>query len=253
MLMDIYIITLLFIAGLFLGMLFVIIGIKLPLKERCFTNVCDTCNDKYKVSELIPLFSYVLNRGKCNHCKTKMSILIPILEVFTGFLFTMSYIKYGISYEMFIFLIISSLLIIVFVSDFKYFVIMDSPVVLASILVLILKYIFFGFKTFIISLISGLLLFIFLLVIKLIGDKIFKTESLGGGDVKLLSFFGFVLGIRLGIVALILGSFLAFPYAIYSTMSHDENEVPFGPFLVTGLLLTFTFMEPIRNFIQILF
>ena len=53
MLMDIYIITLLFIAGLFLGMLYVIIGIKLPLKERCFTNVCDTCNDKYKVSELM--------------------------------------------------------------------------------------------------------------------------------------------------------------------------------------------------------
>ena len=92
-----------------------------------------------------------------------------------------------------------------------------------------------------------------MLVIRYFGTKFFKQEALGGGDIKLATFFGFVLGLRLSIVSLILGSFLAFPYAIYCSMNKKNREIPFGPFLILGLDVTFIFMVYINNFLSIIF
>ena len=65
--------------------------------------------------------------------------------------------------------------------------------------------------------------------------------------------FGFAFGIRLAIVSLIIGSFLAFPVAIYYSLVGKDKEIPFGPYLVTGLFIVFVFMDPIRHFLEIIF
>ena len=92
-----------------------------------------------------------------------------------------------------------------------------------------------------------------MLVIRHIGNIIFKQESLGGGDVKLAMFFGFMLGIKLSIVSLVVGSFLAFPYAVYCSLTDKQKEIPFGPFLISGLFLVFVFMSHINSFLTIIF
>ena len=94
-------------------------------------------------------------------------------------------------------------------------------------------------------------MFVFMLLVKLFGDKAFKRESLGGGDVKLVTFFGFVFGVRLSFVSVVLGSFLAFPYAIFCSLSKKNREVPFGPFLILALLIVFIYMEPIKDFLNL--
>lgn len=253
MLVDIGIIVLLFFAGIFVGLGAVIAGLKIPLKEKEYLNACDGCNKKYKWYEMIPIVSFFLNRGECNYCKKELSLWYPFLELLSGLLFAISYMVYGFSYEMIIMIVLTILLITIFVSDFNYYIISDQPLIFFSIIVLVLKFIYFGFETFLISVCSGLLLLVFMMIIKYIGDKIFKQESLGGGDIKLAVFFGFVLGIRLAIISLILGSFLAFPYAIYSSLSSKQREIPFGPFLISGLFLVFVFMEQINSFIAIIF
>jgi len=91
------------------------------------------------------------------------------------------------------------------------------------------------------------------MIVRYIGSKIFGQESLGGGDVKLSMFFGFVLGIRLSIATLVIGSFLAFPCAIYYALSNKGREIPFGPFLITSLYLFCVFMEPINSFLSVVF
>lgn len=253
MMVDIYIISLLFLAGLFLGMISIIYGIKGVLKTPVKAGYCNICNSSYRWSELIPVISYFIMRGKCRYCNNKLSLMYPLLEILSGLLFSFSYIIYGFSYEMIIMLVLTLLLINIFVSDFKYFIILDKPLVFFSVVVLFLKYVFFGFETFVISVCSGILIFLFMVAIKFIGDKIFKGESLGGGDIKLSVFFGFLLGLRLSIVSLIVGSFLAFPYAIYSALNHMRKEIPFGPFLISGLFLVFLFMDVVNNFISIIF
>ncbi len=253
MLIDIYTIILLFITGILFGFINRIIALKLPLKKREFACSCDKCNNKYKWYELIPLVSYILQKGECPYCKKHLSFVYQFLDILSGLLYALSYIIYGFSYEMLIMLILTNLSILIYISDFKYYIILDEPLIIYSLILLILKFIFFGFKTFLISVCSGLIIFIFMYIIRLIGNKLFNQESIGGGDIKLSMFFGFTLGVRLSIISLIIGSFLAFPYAVYYSISNTNKEIPFGPFLITGLFIVFVFMEPIRNILFILF
>lgn len=244
----------LFLVGLVMGSFFTVIGVRGPLNESIISprSHCDNCNKKLKWFELLPIISFVIQGGRCSKCHSKISIFYPIIELLTGFLFMLSYHLYGISYEFFIMLIISSLLIIILVSDFKYLVILDSPLFISCVLILSLKWYYFGFKTFIVSIISGVVLFLFMFIIKLIGDKVFKRESLGGGDIKLAIFFGFTLGIRLSFMSLVLGSFLAFPYALYFVIKNKEKEIPFGPFLMIGMLIIFLLQSLITDFINLI-
>lgn len=253
MLFDIYVICFLFVIGLFVGEVAIIIGLKGPLRTKDYANCCDNCNHPYKWYELIPVISYFLNRTTCPYCKKDLSLVYPSMELLTGLLFSFSYMLYGFSYEMIVMILITILSCIIYISDFKYFIILDKPLAIVSLLILIFKYVFFGLETFIISLCSGFLIFIFMMIVRYIGNRMFKQECLGGGDIKLSVLFGFMLGIKLSIVSLIIGSFLAFPYAIYAALSNEKKEIPFGPFLITGLYLVFVFMDPIRNFLSIIF
>lgn len=243
-----------FLIGLVMGSFFTVVGLRVPLNESIISprSHCDNCKKTLKWYELIPLISWIIEGGRCSKCHSKISVFYPIVELLTGFLFALSYRLYGISYEFFAMLVISSLLIVILVSDFKYLVILDIPLIISSILILILKWYYFGLKTLIFSLISGLVLFLFMFIIKFIGDKIFKRESLGGGDIKLAIFFGFTLGIRLSFMSLVLGSFLAFPYALYYVIKSKEKEIPFGPFLMIGMLIIFLLQSLISNFINLI-
>ena len=253
MIFDIYIIVLLFVLGLVMGSFFMVVGSRVPKNESIIKprSHCDSCGHILKWYELIPVLSYVLQFGKCSNCHTKLSVMYPLIELFNGFLYSLSYALYGFSYEMIAFITISSILILVFVSDFKYMIILDEPLIIGSLLILLLKLYYFGFDTFTRSIYSGLIMFIFMLVVKITGDKVFKRESLGGGDVKLVTFFGFVFGVRLSFVSVVMGSFLAFPYAMFISLSKKDREVPFGPFLILALLIVFIYMEPIKDFLNL--
>ncbi len=243
----------LFFIGLFVGVGSIIVGLKLPLKKKNYLNICDSCNDKYKWYELLPIISFFLTKGDCKHCGEELNFWYPFLELVCGLLFSFSYMIYGFSYEMIVMIILTMMSIIIYVSDFKYFIISDQPLIFFSILLLGLKYYFYDFEVFLISICSGILIFMFMMMVRYIGNKIFKQESIGGGDIKLSMFFGFVFGIRLSIITLVLGSFLAFPYAIYSSLADKDKEIPFGPFLITGLYIVFVFMDKILKFISIIF
>ena len=234
-------IVLFFILGTILASFYVCLSLRLPndisiVKGRSY---CDNCHTTLKTLDLIPILSYIFLGGKCRYCKSKISIINIISELALGILFA--------------FMIIISLVLIIFVSDFKYLVILDYPLFIGVMLILILKYVYFGFIGFRNALISGFLLVSMLLIIKLVGDKVFKRESLGWGDVKLASFIGVVLGIRLGLTSLVLGSFIALPYATYYVSKKQEKEIPFGPFLIFSVFIIFMFMDQFDYLIKALF
>ena len=62
-----------------------------------------------------------------------------------------------------------------------------------------------------------------------------------------------LLGPKLGILYIILASFLAFPYALYVTMKNKDHMLPFGPFLVSSLLIVFLNMNTFTKIIDTLF
>ena len=244
-----------FIVGLVFGSFYTVVGLRIPVGESILkpASHCDNCHQSLKWYELIPLVSYIISFGKCRNCNTKIPAYYFIVELLCGTLFALCYFLYGISYEFCAGIIISSVLIIILISDFKYLVILDSPLVIGTILIIGLKYCYFGSDATIKSLTSAFLMFMFLLMIKFVFDRVYKRESLGGGDIKLSLLSGATLGIKLGLASLIVASFLAFPYAIYIIKKHKEKEIPFGPFLAGSLFLTFIFTEPIAKFISTFF
>ncbi len=241
---------LVFILGTILGSFYLVVGTRLPLKENIITgrSRCDFCHETLHWYELIPILSFLLQKGKCRHCKKKISLIHLIMEICTGSLFLAGYIYLGFTIRYAIYLVIVSVALIIFVSDLKYMIILDSPLIIGSILVIILKYFEVGFKNTGIAIFYGVLLLLIMLLIKFLGDKLFKKESLGGGDIKLCFLIGLTIGypqigFRLGLICLIFASFLALPYALLSVYLNKKNELPYGPFLISAMIIIFVFIE----------
>ena len=244
-----------FIFGLFMGSFYTVIGLRLPKHENFLTDRshCDKCQHNLSLLDMIPLLSYLFLKGRCRYCKAKINELSTYMEFFTGVLFSLSFYVFGFSYELLIALGIVSLLIIVSVSDISYYIIPDEILIF-----------FIGFFTIIItlnssvlnaliSLLSGFTLFIIMYAIMIFGNFLFKKESLGGGDVKMMFVFGLILNPFLGLISIFLASFLALPVSIFILLKKHQNLVTFGPFL----LISFAFiyftkidMTSIINFIK---
>lgn len=249
------ILIILFVIGAVLGSFYYVVGSRLP-KGKSIVNPgshCEFCNHNLQWFELIPILSYIIQFGKCRKCHKKLPITYCLIEITMGTLLALSYYLYGFSYEFFAAFIIFSLLILIFITDFKYMIILDSPLIISSILILGLKAYYFSLKTMLLSFLSGLIIFILMLAIKKFGDIVFKKESLGGGDIKFSFVIGIVLGFQLSLAALILSSFLAFPYAAAVTYLAKEKELPFGPFLAASLTIVFLFMDKFSDLIFYLF
>jgi len=247
--------VLVFILGACLGSFYLVVGKRLPINENAINDrsKCDRCSHILSWWQLIPIFSYVFLRGKCHYCHKKINPLHFIMEIVTGGAFIFAYLYYGISYEMFIFLIVISITLIIFVSDFSYYIILDSPLVIGSILIFITRWYYYGFSESLLYILSGLVLFATMYLIKLLGDVMFKRESLGGGDIKFAFVMGVVLGFRLGLCALILSTFLALPYSCAALMLKKNNEVPYGPFLASSLFIVFLFSEKFISLLNLIF
>ena len=247
--------VLIFIIGAIFGSFYLVWATRLPKNEDIIKSrsKCDICNHELKWYNLIPIFSYIFQKGRCPYCHNKINPENILVEIITGLLFLICYILYGISYNFFIGLVIISLLILIFISDFKYMVILDSTLVVASILVIIIKLYYLGLKPTLYSIICGIIIFLFMYLVQKIGNFIFKKESLGGGDIKLSFVIGLILNLRLSLITLIFSTFLTLPYAVAALILNKDHRFAYGPFLVGSLLMVFLESEKFKILFSFLF
>ena len=243
-----------FVIGCLLGSFFNVVGLRVPNGESIvFPNShCTRCGHELKWYELIPIFSYLFLGGKCRNCKEKISIMYPLIELFTGIIFVISYYSFGFSYELLISLIMASMLTLVIVSDVNYMIIPDSFIIISAILIIIVKFIQNGFINGFVSIGYGVISFGILYLIMIIGNKIFKKECLGGADIKLFFVVGLIFPPLISMLVLIVACFIAFPISIVLYLKNKEKIIPFGPFIVISMLLVFFTkldFEKILNFL----
>lgn len=230
-----------FIIGICLGSFYNVLGMRIPLKQSIIKpkSHCENCKHELKWYELIPILSFFIQKGKCRVCKTKLSLFYPIIELSTGILFLVSFYSFGFSLDLIIALLLVSLFMVVIVSDISYLIIPDSFILIPSIIIFIIKIIQGGLISGIIQLLSGIVCFIFMYLIMLLGNKLFKKESLGGADIKLMFLIGLTLDPMLAIIVIFLASIIALPISLLLLIKNKEHVIPFGPFLVLALLIVY--------------
>lgn len=232
-----------FVIGTIFGSFYNVVGSRLPNGESIVSprSHCNNCKHELTPIELIPIISFIIQGGKCKKCHIKLSISYLIYEIISGLVFLLCYLKFGITTDIIIPLTFLSMLIIIVVSDFEYMIISDEVLIVFGIFLIIEMLVLNGFYSLLNSLLSGMIAFLVMFGIKKIGDFLFKKESMGGGDIKLLFFFGLVLGWENALFSIFLGSLAGFPVSLLILKVKKSNIIPFGPFLALGasiILLT---------------
>lgn len=237
--MEIYYAIVLFVFGTIFGSFYNVVGDRVADGKSIIypPSHCPKCKHRLTPLELVPIFSYLFQGGKCKNCKCKIPLFHPLYEIFVGLLFMFSYISFGFTGGFVIALTFVSMLAIIIVSDYYYMIIPDEILIFFGVALALEVLLINGIDAFGISLLSGIISFGVMFLIKLFGDFIFKTESMGGGDIKLLFFLGFILGWPQALLSIFLGSIIGLPISLIVLKIKNTNIIPFGPFLALGAII----------------
>jgi len=211
---------------------------------------CLYCKHVLGWQDLIPIFSFLILKGKCRYCHQKISWQYPLVELATAILFVSIFhsLDRGPS-SIFFGWILTAFLIIIFVYDLKHYIIPDKviyPAIATTLLFRLFEILKFRNWNSLNPLFSAILVSAFFLVIVLIS----KGRWMGWGDVKL----AFLMGLFLGYPKILVALFLAFSIGaiiglilIAFGKKTLKSEIPFGPFLVSGTFLAIFLGEKIFN------
>lgn len=242
-------IILLFILGLIVGSFCNVCIYRIPRNESIIypASHCPKCSTTILAKDNIPLLSYILLKGRCRNCGSKIFIQYPVVEFLTGLIYVIIYLIYGFSIQFLIYIILLSALIIITFIDLNEKIVPDVISLPGIVIGLILSF-FVPYISFINSALGVLVGGGIILIIGLVGLAIFKKEAMGGGDIKLVAMIGAFLGWRYIIISIFLGFFLGALIGIILILSRiksREDVVPFGPFIVLGSIITLLWGEQI--------
>lgn len=243
-----------FVYGTIFGSFYNVIGDRVPLKKSIVKprSHCPHCNHDLTPLELIPIISYMWQGGKCKKCKRKIPVFHPLFELVSGLTFLASYLIFGLTLDIIIPLTIVSMFLIIIVSDLNYLIIPDEVLIFFFILLSIEIFCIHGWQILILDILNGLTAGGIMAGLKLFGDLVFKKDSMGGGDIKLLFFFGLVMGWPNAILAIFLGALIGFPISLAILASKKTNIIPFGPCLAMGATIIIFLRLDIISFMSML-
>jgi leader peptidase (prepilin peptidase) / N-methyltransferase len=233
-----------FIYGLILGSFYNVVGLRVPEGKSIVSprSSCPKCGHQLRAYELIPVISYLFQRGKCRQCKVGISPVYPLFELLTGVLFAAAYHLLGWSSELIIALTLISLFIIITVSDLAYMLIPDK-VLLVFAGIFAIERLFMPLSPWWDSFTGGAAGFIILLFIAII-----SRGGMGGGDIKLFALVGFVVGFKTMLLSFFLATFYGAFFGISAMLLgfvKRKQAIPFGPFIAIGTLTAYFFGDNI--------
>jgi prepilin signal peptidase PulO-like enzyme (type II secretory pathway) len=210
------------------------------------SSVCLSCARPLFWYELIPLVSYIYLKGRCSGCYSRFSLQYFLVELISGLTVALLYLKFGLSLNLLLLSIIYYLLSIIFIYDLRHKIIPDS---------FVLVFIFLSFLySYLIPHTSLLSIFLPAILIPLPFFLIWllsKGRLMGLGDAKLMVGIGLLLGLSIGISAVMLSFWLGAAYVLFMYVYKKffksnlhitmKSELPFAPFLILGTVLAFVF------------
>ena len=168
-------------------------------------------------------------------------------------LFGLNYFLFKFDLNFFVATILTCMLIVTIVSDFEFYYISDRILVIGGLLLIAVAFIFMDMNDAIMRVVSGLIMFVVMFGIKIMGNRMFNKESLGDGDIKLMAIIGLSVGLLNSFVTLFFGSLTGLIFALFTLKKNKEGLIPFGPFLLIGALIVVYLSNYITPYLEELF
>lgn len=234
-----------FLYGMILGSFINVCIYRIPEKISLWTppSACPGCGYKLKWYDNIPVLSYILLGAKCRSCKMTISMQYPMVEMFTGFIVALLYLKTGLSFDMVFLPAIAVVLLTIAVIDYKTMIIPNGTVIalgIIGVLYTVFRIIFPQSFIMPITWLESLIGF-FAASLPLFLVAVISKGGMGGGDIKLMAVAGIFLGWKGILVAMILGSLIGAIISlalILLKIKKRKDMIPFGPFLCLGIFIS---------------
>ncbi|MGE5604961.1 MAG: prepilin peptidase [Bacteroidota bacterium] len=226
--------------GLVLGSFLNVLIYRIPRGESIVLppSHCPNCNHRLGFFDLFPVLSYLGLRGRCRYCKIPISWRYPLVELITGGLTLLCWIRFGLSIDGLMALILTYVLIAIAFIDLEHQIIPNAltlPMIVLGLVFRILQ------GEIVAGIIGGLIGGGLLIIVTLLYPK-----GMGMGDVKFLTMTGVFLGWEKALFTLFSGSFLGvmviIPLMLLKKIDR-KSAFPFGPFLVIGTLIALYWEE----------
>lgn len=227
-----------FIFGLCIGSFLNVCIYRLPASQSIAHpgSRCPNCGTSIAFYDNIPVISYLWLRRRCRHCRVKIPMRYPIVELLGGLFALATFLKFGLTLQALVFFVFIACLLVVTFIDLDHRIIPDIitlpgiPVFLAA-----------GFAVTAIAFKDALLGILIgggsLFLVAWTYSFITKKEGMGGGDIKLLEMMGALVGWQ-GVLFTIFVSSLVGTLSGLAIMVQSRKgmklAVPFGPFLAIG-------------------
>ena len=257
---------LVFIFGSIIGSFLNVCIHRMPLGESVVwpRSHCPKCNKRIPGYDNVPFLSYLILKGRCRFCKERISLRYPIVEFLSASMFLLLFMRFGLSYDFFLYIVLACSLIIATFVDLRHRIIPDEVsiggmivgFILSTLKGVSLKPLYFSFSPMVNSLlgilIGGGVIYLTGFVFDLVYFKMLKkppiqgeTESMGGGDVKLLAMIGAFLGIKGALLTFITAPFFGLIFGLINLLSKKDHTIAYGPFLSLGALVSLFWADKI--------
>ena len=240
-----------FVFGLIIGSFLNVVILRLNTQKTFGgRSACMSCQNKLNWHELIPVFSFLGLKGRCKNCKTKISMQYPLVELGTGLIFGLLFLKFkdiffwdtlSFSFTYAYYAIMFSLLVVIAVYDLRHKIIPDSLSFTFCLLAFLSLFISFNHIPTLLQFLSGPLIafpFAFFWLVS-------AGKWMGLGDAKLAIGLGYLLGLSRALSGVVLafwsGAIIGLILIAISKKHSMKSEIPFAPFLVLGAILAFLF------------
>ena len=224
-----------FLIGISIGSFLNVCIYRIPKKEDIVfeRSHCMSCGNVLKWYELIPLFSFIVQGGKCRNCKTKLSAQYPLIELLNGLIYVWIFIVKGFCPESILFCICASVLIVISVIDWRTYEIPFGCNIIIGILGIVRVFLNLAhWYDYVIGFfaVSGLFLIIYWIT---------KGRGIGGGDIKLMAAAGLLLGWQNILLSLMIGSIAgSVIHLALMKIQGKDRVLAFGPYLAFGIFIS---------------
>ncbi|HET8650065.1 MAG TPA: prepilin peptidase [Gemmatimonadales bacterium] len=223
------------IIGLMVGSFLNVCILRLPAEQSVVSppSHCPRCDRGLSWYENIPVFSWIVLRGRCRGCGEPISIQYPLIELATGVIWLISAWYWGLSLEALRAAVFGTVLLGILMTDAREYIIPDE-FTLGGLAIGLAFALAAGWHALLTAVIGAAVGFGLLWLVGAAGTWAFKEEAMGGGDIKMMAMVGAFLGWKGVLLTIFLGALLGSLIFLPLTLAGRKKLVPFGIFLALG-------------------